>query len=71
MAGTAFDGSEYGDWIRSIKDKIRSAKSKAALSVNQQLIELYWELGKDITSKMEDSDWGSKVIEQISIGPER
>ncbi|SDD55278.1 Predicted nuclease of restriction endonuclease-like (RecB) superfamily, DUF1016 family [Pricia antarctica] len=67
MARNTFDKSEYGDWIKSIKDKIRSAKNKAALSVNQQLIQLYWELGKDITFKMKDSNWGSKVIEQISI----
>jgi len=66
MADPQIDKSEYRDWIKSIKDKIHSTKNKVALTINQQLIELYWELGKDITSKISDSNWGSKVIDQIS-----
>lgn len=66
MANSKIDRSEYRDWIKSIKDKIHSAKNKVALTINQQLIELYWELGKDITTKISNSNWGSKVIDQIS-----
>lgn len=57
---------EYRTWIKALKSKIQSARVKVALSVNAQLIELYWELGKDISEKLETSNWGSKVIEQIS-----
>ena len=67
MANPEIIKSEYRDWISSIKDKIHSAKNKVALSINQQLIELYWELGKDITTKITGSNWGSKVLDKISV----
>lgn len=59
--------SEYQDWIKSIKSTIRSAKNKVALTINNQLIELYWHLGKEITSKVESAKWGSGVINDIAI----
>ncbi len=59
--------SEYNDWIKSLKSKIHAAKRKVALSINSQLLELYWEIGKDIVEKQENSNWGSKLIEQTSI----
>ncbi|MET4081556.1 putative nuclease of restriction endonuclease-like (RecB) superfamily [Pedobacter sp. UYP30] len=55
---------EYKQWIVELKGKVRSAQIKAALSVNQALILLYWELGKMITEK--ENVWGSKLFEQIS-----
>lgn len=59
--------SEYNDWIKSLKSKIHAAKRKIALSINSQLLELYWEIGKDILEKQENSNWGSKLIERTSI----
>lgn len=58
--------SDYKIWIDSLKSKIKSARIKVALSVNSQLIELYWEIGKDISEKTKNAGWGSGVIEQIS-----
>ncbi len=57
----------FYDWIDTLKSKIRSAQTKMALSLNSQLIELYWEIGKDISTKKDRSDWGSKFIDQIAI----
>jgi len=59
--------SEYHDWIKSLKSTIRSAKNKVPLTINNQLIELYWHLGKEITSKVESAKWGSGVINDIAI----
>lgn len=59
--------SDYRFWIEDVKSKIQRARSKVALSVNSQLIELYWELGKEITEKIDNSDWGTKMIEQVSV----
>lgn len=57
----------YRTWIKALKTKIQSARIKVALSVNAQLIALYWDLGKAISEKLESSNWGSKIIDQISI----
>ena len=59
--------SDYTVWITSLKSKIKSARIKVALSVNSQLIALYWEIGKDLSEKAKNAGWGSGIIEQISI----
>ncbi len=56
---------EYKQWIVELKGKIRSSQAKAALSVNQELILLYWDLGKTIAQK--ENVWGSKLLENISF----
>ncbi|WP_310993391.1 PDDEXK nuclease domain-containing protein [Aequorivita marina] len=58
---------DYFIWINDLKSKIHAAQTKAALSVNSQLLELYWEIGKDIIERQENTDWGSKFIEQTAI----
>jgi predicted nuclease of restriction endonuclease-like (RecB) superfamily len=55
----------YAQFLHHLKEKIQSAQLKAALSVNQRLIKLYWEIGKDIAEKQKSGGWGSKIIERI------
>lgn len=57
---------QYSKWLEAIKRKIKSAQLKAAISVNTQLIELYWDLAKDIVSKQQEANWGDNVLEQLS-----
>lgn len=56
----------YKIWIASIKDKIRAAQIKAALSVNEQMILLYWDIVKSIVEKQQEHNWGSKIVEQMA-----
>lgn len=58
--------STYRKLITDLKDRIRSAQIKAAISVNTQLIELYWEIGQLITERQESSGWGDGIIEKIA-----
>ncbi len=58
--------SDFSEWIATLKNKIRSARNKLVFSVNSQVLELYWELGKDIAEKQQQSSFGSNFIEQIS-----
>lgn len=57
---------EYRDWLYNLKQQIKTGQIKAALSVNSQLIMLYWDLGKQIVEKQEYAQWGSGFIEQLS-----
>jgi predicted nuclease of restriction endonuclease-like (RecB) superfamily len=57
---------EYLNWLQLIKRKIQSSQIKAAIAVNQELIQFYWDLGKMIVEKQAESNWGSKLIEQLS-----
>ena len=57
---------EYKDWLIDLKAKIRSAQLKASVAVNEQMIMLYWDIGKSIVEKQAEQLWGSKIIEQMA-----
>ena len=56
----------YRSWLLSIKEKIRLAQIKAAIKVNTELLNLYWELGKEIAAKQQQSSWGDALIGQMA-----
>lgn len=56
----------YVKLLGELKDKIREAQIRARVSVNQELLLLYWEIGKGIIGKIETEKWGAKVFEQLS-----
>jgi predicted nuclease of restriction endonuclease-like (RecB) superfamily len=56
----------YKKWLNELKQRIRSAQIKAALKVNAELLGLYWQLGKEIEEKEKNTDWGDKLIPQLS-----
>jgi predicted nuclease of restriction endonuclease-like (RecB) superfamily len=58
--------SEYRDWLHDLKQQIKTGQIKAALSVNSQMIMLYWDLGRQIAEKQINAKWGSGFIEQLS-----
>lgn len=57
---------EYRNWIQELKLKVRSAQIKAAIAVNKELILFYWELGSMIAQKIKQSNWGDKILENVS-----
>ena len=57
----------YNAWFEGIKQKIRSAQLRAAVAVNTELLNVYWELGKEITDKQDEAKWGDAILEQLSI----
>ncbi len=57
---------QYNDFVKEIKQKIQVAKNKAVLSVNRQLIELYFEIGKEIVVKQNSLGWGRSIVEEMA-----
>ncbi len=57
---------EYKNWISELKLKVRSAQIKAAIAVNRELILFYWDLGNMLSDKIKKSQWGDKVLENVS-----
>jgi predicted nuclease of restriction endonuclease-like (RecB) superfamily len=60
------DLMEYDVLLRDIKERIRSAQTKAALSVNRELVLLYWQIGRDIITQQKTRGWGAKVIDRLA-----
>lgn len=65
--GSLFPTDEvYTSFLRSLKERIRQAQIRAALAVNNELIMLYWQIGRDILSRQQKEGWGAKVIERLA-----
>lgn len=45
---------------------IQSAQQKVLATTNQELIKLYWSIGKYISHRLSTSEWGQKTIEQLA-----
>jgi predicted nuclease of restriction endonuclease-like (RecB) superfamily len=56
----------YDDFLRELKERIRSAQVRAALSVNRELVLLYWQIGREIINRQQQQGWGAKVIERLA-----
>ena len=57
---------DYRVWLENLKTTIRSSQIKAALTVNSELIKLYWDLGKRIDEKVQHAQWGEGIIKHIA-----
>ncbi|PIQ27822.1 DUF1016 domain-containing protein [bacterium (Candidatus Blackallbacteria) CG17_big_fil_post_rev_8_21_14_2_50_48_46] len=58
--------ADYAELLQNLKDRIRAAQIKAALTSNQTMLLLYWDIGQDILNKQTVAGWGAKVIQQLS-----
>ena len=56
----------YDDFLRELKERVRQAQIRAALSVNRELMLLYWRIGRDILARQSTQGWGAKVIDRLS-----
>lgn len=58
--------TEYINWVNELKGLIQNTQIKASISVNRELLGLYWTIGKSISDKVEKANWGSSVVEELS-----
>ena len=56
----------YSAFLAELKQRIRNARLHAALSVNRELILLYWSIGRDILARQHAEGWGSRVIDRLA-----
>lgn len=56
----------YPELLDELKGHIRQARVKASLSVNRELILLYWEIGRRILDHQDQEGWGAKVIDRLA-----
>lgn len=58
---------DYAEFVRQIKERIRSAQYEALKAVNKEHIALYWDIGKMIVEKQEKLGWGKAIVENLSV----
>lgn len=58
---------EYASWLKDLKLRYRQAQGKAAVKVNVELLQFYWQLGKDLVAMRIEDQWGKGVMKQLSL----
>src|ERR1700761_9182479 len=63
---TAALPADYNSLLIDIKNRIRTAQIRASLSVNRELIQLYWDIGHLIVERQRVQGWGKSVVERLA-----
>jgi predicted nuclease of restriction endonuclease-like (RecB) superfamily len=56
----------YHAFLQELKERIRSAQVRASLSVNRELLLLYWSIGRDLLARQQSEGWGARVIDRLA-----
>lgn len=56
----------YDFILKSLKESIKQARQRTSIVVNEQLLLLYWEIGKTILDQQAAEGWGTKVIKRLA-----
>jgi predicted nuclease of restriction endonuclease-like (RecB) superfamily len=63
------DGSPPADYralLTDVKARIRASQIRTSLSVNRELIQLYWDIGRLIVHRQQTQGWGAGVINRLA-----
>lgn len=66
MTKMATSPEDYVGWLAELKRLIQSAQQRATLSVNRELVLLYWRIGHDILERQQAQGWGAKIVDQLA-----
>ncbi|HEX3988498.1 MAG TPA: DUF1016 N-terminal domain-containing protein, partial [Verrucomicrobiae bacterium] len=56
----------YAKLLGNLKARVRAAQLRAAVSVNRELIRLYWDIGKIIVEAQKTKGYGKQVVERLA-----
>ncbi len=66
MESDIIANTQYREWLKELKQKVRLSQLTAAVAVNTALLKFYWELGADIVKRQKTAKWGSGFLKQLS-----
>ncbi|MCI0694018.1 DUF1016 N-terminal domain-containing protein [candidate division KSB1 bacterium] len=55
----------YAQLLTDLKARIQAARTRVALAANQEVIALYWDIGKMIVERQQRHKWGDTVIDRL------
>jgi predicted nuclease of restriction endonuclease-like (RecB) superfamily len=62
---------DYTALLADVKNRIRTAQIRASLSVNRELLQLYWDIGHLIVERQRAQGWGRSVVERLAADIQR
>src|SRR5579862_9914560 len=63
---TPINLDKYMNFLDQIKSDIQETQLRAAMSITQELTQLYWRIGRNLCEKIVEEGWGAKTIERIA-----
>ncbi|MDP2600661.1 MAG: PDDEXK nuclease domain-containing protein [Deltaproteobacteria bacterium] len=57
----------YTSLIGDLKKRIQQSRLRVAASVNQELLFLYYSMGFDLDRRLQEEEWGSGIIDRVSV----
>lgn len=66
MSEIAAEARGYPELLAALKERVATARVRAALSVNRELVLLYWSIGRDILDRQSSEGWGARIVEQLA-----
>ena len=57
----------YNETLTALKQRINSARYQSLRKINNELVMLYWDIGKTLFEKITLERWGENIVEQLSI----
>ncbi len=57
---------DYAGLLVEIKERVRAAQYRALKAVNQELVGLYWDIGKMIAGRQKAQGWGKSVVQKLA-----
>jgi len=58
--------ADYKHWLGELKQQFVATQMQAAVRVNAELLQFYWQLGQQILEKQQASRWGDGFLTQLS-----
>lgn len=56
----------YGDLLGAVRSHVSSGRRRALASVNAELVQTYWRIGREILDRQDREGYGTKVIDRLS-----
>ena len=58
--------ADYRQFVEELKARVATSRLSAARRINQELIFLYWDIGRGIVEKQKALGWGESVVEMVA-----
>jgi len=66
MSKEITESKAFLNWTILISDKIKQAQTRTSFKVNEEMLQLYWDIGKSIITQQKQEGWGSKIIDLLA-----
>lgn len=59
--------TEYKSWLSELKQRYRQAQVRAVVKVNGEMLNFYWELGRDLFTMSQTAKYGDGLMKNVTL----